>query len=74
MLLTEKTRAESDSPFEFHHARAHEALAYMRFGRYTEEEIGKFDTALKEYQADKAITHLILDLRSPQAQAEFSIA
>lgn len=74
MLLTEKTRAERDSPFNFHHARAHETIAYVRFGRYTEEEIGKFDTALKEYQADKAITHLILDLRSPQAQAEFSIA
>jgi hypothetical protein len=74
MLLTEKTRAERDSPFNFHHARAHETIAYVRFGRYTEEEIGKFDTALKEYQADKAITHLILDLRAPQAQAEFSIA
>ena len=74
MLLSEKTRAERDSPFNFHHARAHETIAYVRFGRYTEEEIGKFDTALKEYQADKAITHLILDLRSPQAQAEFSIA
>lgn len=74
MLLTEKTRAERDSPFSFHHARAHEAIAYVRFGRYTEEEIGQFDTALKEFQADKAISHLILDLRSPQAQAEFSIA
>ena len=74
MLLTEKTRAESDSPFGFHHARAHEAIAYVRFGRYTEEEIGQFDAALKDYQADKAITHLVLDLRSPQAQAEFSIA
>ena len=74
MLLTEKTRAESDSPFEFHHARAHDALAYMRFGRYTEEEIAEFDAALEAYQAEKAITHLVLDLRSPQAQAEFSIA
>ena len=74
MLLTEKTRAESDSPFGFHHARALEALAYMRFGRYTEEEIAEFDAALEAYQAEKAITHLVLDLRSPQAQAEFSIA
>jgi hypothetical protein len=74
MLLTEKTRAESDSPFGFHHARAHDALAYMRFGRYTEEEIAEFDAALEAYQAEKAITHLVLDLRSPQAQAEFSIA
>lgn len=74
MLLTQKTRAERDSPFTFHHARAHESIAYVRFGRYTEEEIGQFDAALKEYQTDKAITHLVLDLRSPQAQAEFSIA
>lgn len=74
MLLTERTRSERDSPFGFHHARAHEAIGYVRFGRYTEEEIGQFDAALKEFQAEKAITHLILDLRSPQAQAEFSIA
>ncbi len=74
MLLTQKTRAERDSPFSFHHARAQETVAYVRFGRYTEEEIGKFDAALKEFQAEKAITHLILDLRSPQAQAEFPIA
>jgi hypothetical protein len=74
MLLTEKTRSERDSPFPFHHARAHESIGYVRFGRYTEEEIAKFDAAVKEFQAEKAITHLILDLRSPQAQAEFSIA
>ena len=37
-------------------------------------EIAEFDAALEAYQAEKAITHLVLDLRSPQAQAEFSIA
>ncbi len=74
MLLTEKTRAESDSPFGFHHERVHEAVGYVRFGRFTEEEIGQFDAALKELQALAPVTHLILDLRSPQAQAEFSIA
>lgn len=74
MLLTKKTLAETDSPFRFQHARAHESIAYVRFGRYTAEEIAEFDTALKGYQAEKAITHLVLDLRSPQAQAEFSIA
>ncbi len=74
MLLTEKTRAERESPYPFHHAKIGEAIGYVRFGRYTEEEIGKFDAALKEFQADKDRTHLILDLRSPQAQAEFSIA
>ncbi len=74
MLLTEKTRAERDSPFAFHHARVHETVGYVRFGRYTEEEVAKFDAALKELQAEKATTHLLLDLRSPQAQAEFAIA
>ncbi len=74
MLLTEQTRAERDSPFAFHHARLHESIGYVRFGRYTEEEIERFDAALLELQAEKAVTHLILDLRSPQAQAEFAIA
>lgn len=74
MLLTERTRAERDSPFGFHHGRAHESVGYVRFGRYSEEEIGRFDAALKEFQSEKAITHLILDLRSPQAQAEFPVA
>lgn len=74
MLLTERTRSERDSPFAFHHARAHEVVGYVRFGRYSEEEIGRFDAALKEFQSAKAVTHLILDLRSPQAQAEFPIA
>ncbi len=74
MLLTEQSRAERDSPFAFHHARLHESVGYVRFGRYTEEEVGKFDAVLQEFQAEAAISHLILDLRSPQAQAEFSIA
>ncbi len=74
MLLTEKSRAERDSPFGFHHARAHESIGYVRFGRYAEEEVGAFDAALEEFQSDAKIEHLVLDLRSPQAQAEFSIA
>lgn len=74
MLLTERTRSERNSPFGFHHARIHESLGYVRFGRFSEEEVGRFDEALRELQEDKKTTHLILDLRSPQAQAEFSIA
>ena len=74
MLLTEQTRAERDSPFAFHHARVHDAIGYVRFGRYTEAEIAKFDSAIKEFQGIKEIKHLILDLRSHQAQADFSIA
>lgn len=74
MLLTKQGLAERQSPYPFHHAKIGDAIGYVRFGRFTEEEIGKFDEALKEFQADKARTHLILDLRSPQSQAEFSIA
>lgn len=74
MLLTEKSRAERESPFAFHHAKIGDSTGYVRFGRYTEAEIDKFDAALKEFQADAGRSHLILDLRSPQAQAEFSIA
>ena len=74
MLLTERTRSERNSPFLFQRASIHDTLGYVRFGRFSEEEVAKFDEALKELQSDKKTTHLILDLRSPQAQAEFSIA
>lgn len=74
MLLTEKTRSERNSPFDFHHAEINREIAYLRFGRYSEAEIGKLDTAIREFNEEKDLSHLILDLRSPQAQAEFSIA
>jgi hypothetical protein len=74
MLLTERTRAERDSPYGFHHERIHDAIGYVRFGRFREEELAKFDAALSGFQAEKEITHLVVDLRSPQAQAEFSFA
>ncbi len=74
MLLTEKTRSERDSPFDFHHTKINREISYLRFGRYKESEIEKLDSALREFNEDKDLTHLILDLRSPQAQAEFSIA
>lgn len=74
MLLTERTLAERNSPFAFHHTRLGEEIGYVRFGRYGEDELEKFDTALREFNEAKAVEHLLLDLRSPQAQAEFSIA
>lgn len=73
-LLSERARSERNSPFGFHHERVHPAVGYVRFGRYGEDELEKFDAALGEFQAEKEITHLLLDLRSPQAQAEFSFA
>lgn len=74
MLLTEQTKADRDSPYVFQKALIHDTLGYIRFGRFAESEIAAFDGALKELQANAAVTHLILDLRSPQSQAEFSIA
>ncbi len=74
MLLTEKSRSEQNSPFDFHHTPINSEIAYLRFGRYNEAELEKLDTAIREFNEEKRISHLILDLRSPQAQAEFSIA
>ncbi len=74
MLLTEKSRSERNSPFAFHHARINPAIGYIRFGRYVEDELEKLDAALSEFNAADGPAHLILDLRSPQPLAEFSIA
>ena len=74
MLLTEKSRAERDSPFVFYHSKINREIGYIRFGRYEEAELAKFDAAIKDFNDSKGLDHLILDLRSPQAQSEFSIA
>jgi len=74
MLLTEKSRAERNSPFDFHQAKVNDEIGYIRFGRYEETELAKFDAAIAEFNAAKGLDHLILDLRSPQPQAEFTIA
>ena len=74
MLLTEKSRAERNSPFDFHHARVNDTIGYIRFGRYQESELAQFDAALAEFNTTEGPAHLILDLRSPQPQAEFTIA
>lgn len=73
-LLATESKADRDSPFAFYRARIDSSLVYVRFGRYTEEEVGKFDSTLSEFQAETSTTHLILDLRSPQPQADFEIA
>lgn len=73
-LLTEKSRAERDSPFEFYHAKINREIGYIRFGRYEEVELEKFDAAIGEFNKLEGLDHIILDLRSPQPQAEFSIA
>ena len=49
MLLTEKSRSEQNSPFDFHHTPINSEIAYLRFGRYNEAELEKLDTAIREF-------------------------
>lgn len=74
MLLTEKGREESNSPFLFHRARIDDDTGYIRFGRYDEGGLSDLDEALETFQGEEPVESLIIDLRSPQAQADFSIA
>lgn len=74
MLLTEKSRSERNSPFVFQQAQLTPQIGYVRFGRFVDSELEAFDAAIAGFKAKTGLTHLILDLRSPQAQAEFAIA
>lgn len=49
-------------------------LGYIRFGRYTRNGLEDLDAALEIFREDDEVEALIIDLRSPQAQAAFSIA
>ncbi len=74
MLLTEKQKAERNSPFRFHDTLLAPQIAYIRFGKFNKAEVASLDKALKSFASKKELDHLIVDLRSPQAQADFSIA
>ncbi|MEM7603702.1 MAG: S41 family peptidase [Verrucomicrobiota bacterium] len=74
MLLTDKSIQERNSRFKFHAERINRSTAYLRFGRYNQAGIEEMDAALETFIEDKGITDLIMDLRSPQATAEFAIA
>ncbi len=74
MLLTEKQKAERNSPFRFHDTLLAPKIAYIRFGKFNKAEVASLDKALKSFASKKELDHLIVDLRSPQAQADFSIA
>jgi len=74
MLLTEKQKSERNSPFEFHDTLLAPEIAYLRFGNFNKQGVESLDKALKSFAAKKEVAHLILDLRSPQAQADFAIA
>lgn len=73
-LLTGKSRAERDSPFGFHAEAISPRVAALRFGRYDNADVKKLDEALGKFTADGNIGTLIVDLRSPQRQADFAIA
>ena len=74
MLLTEEQRSAGNAPFGFHHSILHPEIAYVRFGQFTEEGVEGLDRALEQFAVEKEIKTLIVDLRSPQAQADFSVA
>ena len=73
-LLTQKSRAARDSPFQFLAQPITKEAAYARPGRFTSKEVGELDLALDKFNRNPKIHTLILDLRSPQAQADFEIA
>ena len=74
MLLTKEELSQHDSPFLYHQAIIANDTAYVRFGKFSEECVAQLDQSLEEFSKNSEITHLIIDLRSPQAQAEFSMA
>lgn len=74
MLMTQESLSAQDSPFDFHHARIDDRTAYIRFGRFDQSGVDDLDKALDEFSDDEEIENLIVDLRSPQAQADFGIA
>ncbi|MDF1816838.1 MAG: S41 family peptidase [Verrucomicrobiales bacterium] len=74
MLLTEASRSAQNSPYPFLSARIDDQIAYIRFGKFNRDELSSFDSVITEFREEEKIKTLILDLRSPQAQAEFTIA
>jgi hypothetical protein len=74
MLLTEKSLESRNSPFRFFSEKITDNTAYIRFGRYDKQGVTDLDNALNVFSNEKEIKNLILDLRSPQAQADFAIA
>ncbi|MCB1228998.1 MAG: S41 family peptidase [Verrucomicrobiae bacterium] len=74
MLLTKASREAQDSPFSFHAEKLNPSIGYVRFGKFKKAEIDELDEALAEFGAGDEVRTLIVDLRSPQAMADFEIA
>lgn len=74
MLLTQAGREASDAPFGFHSEKLSEEIGYVRFGKFKKAEVDELDKALVRFGDEKKMQTLIVDLRSPQAMADFEIA
>ncbi|MEM7698469.1 MAG: S41 family peptidase [Verrucomicrobiota bacterium] len=74
MLLNEEERAARNSPFKFFSEAVNETTGYVRFGRFNENGVNRLDQAISDFGQDENVETLIIDLRSPQSQAAFSIA
>ncbi len=74
MLLTESSISATNSPFSYFSCRVNDQIGYTRFGRFTPEELQSLDQTLQDLRENDPVRTLILDLRSPQGQADFAIA
>ena len=73
-LLTKSSRAARNSPFHFLSQKITQEAAYIRPGQYSSDEIEKLDETINRFNSEPKLHTLILDLRSPQAQASFEVA
>lgn len=73
-LLTKSSRAAANSPYHFLAQGITQEVAYIRPGQFTSKEVKQLDKALNTFNGNPKLHTLILDLRSPQAQANFEIA
>lgn len=74
MLLTKASREAQDAPFSFYSEKLSEEIGYVRFGKFKKQEIDELDKALARFSDEEKMETLIVDLRSPQAMADFEIA
>jgi len=75
-ILTEKDRSSRNSPFKYFATTIDKSTGYIRFGEFNSSEVASLDLSLKKFKKDHGadLQTLVLDLRSPQAQAGFEVA
>jgi len=73
-LLSGAGRTAANSPFNFHSQTLTRHAAYVRPGKFVSGDIDALDNALADFNEDEDLNTLIVDLRSPQHQADFNIA